>query len=334
MKAVAIYSHGELDQLKYVTDFPDPKIGPDDVLVRIRATSYNYHDIFDRRGMPGIRLPFPFIMGMDFAGEVVECGSNVQGWAIGSRVLVDPRGADAYAPGTIGHGGLAEYYAANASRLIALPDTISFEEAAALPVAYGTALRMVETIGQVKAGEKVLLLGASGGVGVCALMLCKMAGAEVIACGSSEEKGVRLKQLGADHFINYATEDFEKATNRLVGRPSRANKSAGVDVVINYTGGDTWVPSIRTLKQYGRVLTCGATAGFDPVEDIRHIWTYERQIKGSNGWQRSDLLKLIDLVTSKKLAVLIEGRFPLTESAEAMRVMEDRKVFGKIVVTQ
>lgn len=332
MKAIAIYAHGGPEQLKLVPDFPDPVLDPNKVLVRIRATSLNYHDIFDRRGMPGIRLPFPFIMGMDFAGEVAELGSNVTGWKVGDRVLVDPRGGNAYGEDSTGHGGLAEYYTADASRLIALPDEMSYEEAAALPVAYGTAYRMVQTIGKVKAGERVLILGASGGVGVCALMLCKMAGAEVIACGSSAEKGQRLRELGADHFINYAEEDFEKATHSLVGRPGRTNKQSGVDVVINYTGGDTWVPSIRTLKQYGRLLTCGATAGFDPKEDIRHIWTFERQILGSNGWQRSDLTALIDLVLSKKLKVLIDGVYPLDETVAAMRVMEDRQVFGKILV--
>lgn len=191
---------------------------------------------------------------------------------------------------------------------------------------------MIETIGQVKAGEKILILGASGGVGVAVLLLCKMAGAEVIACGSTDEKGKRLKQLGADHFINYSKEDFEVVTHQLAGRPSLAQKNNGVDVVINYTGGDTWVPSIRTLKLRGRILTCGATAGFDPKEDLRHIWTFERQVRGSNGWQRSDLLKLLDLVKTNKLKVLIEGRFPLAESALAMKIMEDRKVFGKIVV--
>ncbi|ALM82275.1 zinc-binding dehydrogenase [Bordetella sp. N] len=334
MRAVVIRAHGGNEQLLLETNYPPPKVGPGDVLVRVLATSINYHDVFTRRGMPGIAYHFPVIMGMDIAGEVVEVGPEVSGWKKGDRVLVDP--STRAEPGHIpdhAYGGLGEYYSARWHQLIALPDEISFEQAAALPVAYGTALRMVHTIGQVKAGESVLLLGASGGVGVCALQLAKIYGAEVIAAGSSDAKGEKLIELGADHFINYAREDFEAAVNKLYGRPGRKRPQAGVDVVINYTGGDTWVPSIRTLKHRGRLLTCGATAGFDPKEDIRHIWTFERQILGANGWAREDLLELLTLVRDGRLKVLIDRVLPLDQTAEAFRLLEDREVFGKVIVT-
>lgn len=334
MKAVAIYAHGGNEQLRLEQNFPDPVVGAGDVLVRTRATSINYHDVFTRRGMPGITYPFPVVMGMDVAGEVVEVGAGVEDWKVGDRVLVDP--STKAEPGHVkreDNGGLSELHLARWHQLIRLPDGVSFEDAAALPVAYGTALRMVNTIGHISKGERVLILGASGGVGVCAVQLAKLYGAEVIAAGSSDEKGRRLIALGADHYINYAAEDFEKAIYARYGKPSRKNLNGGVDVVINYTGGDTWVPSIRTLTHRGRLLTCGATAGFDPKEDIRHIWTFERQILGANGWARSDLVELLNLVQDGRLKVLIDRVLPLEETAEAFRILEDREVFGKVIVT-
>ena len=334
MKAVAIYAHGGPEQLRLQDDFPDPVVREGDVLVRTRATSINYHDVFTRRGMPGIVYPFPVIMGMDVAGEIVEVGPGVANWKVGDRVLVDP--STRAEPDHVkdeSNGGLAELHVARWHQLIKLPDDVSFEDAAALPVAYGTALRMVHTIGHVSAGERVLILGASGGVGVCAVQLAKLYGAEVIAAGSSDEKGERLLALGADHFINYSREDFEKAIHARYGRPGRKRPDAGVGVVINYTGGDTWVPSIRSLKHGGRLLTCGATAGFDPKEDIRHIWTFERQILGANGWAREDLIELLELVRSGRLKILLDRVLPLSQTAEAFRLLEDREVFGKVIVT-
>src|SRR5262249_29870298 len=190
MRAAVIYQHGGPGSIALATDFPDPSPGPGDVVVRIRATSLNYHDIFTRRGMPGIKVPMPCIMGLDFAGDIVEVGADVEGFARGDRVLIDP--VDRVGPGgLIGemwHGGLAELARVPAHHLVRLPDDVGYEAAACLPVAYGTALRMMYTIGQVKAGDKVLILGASGGVGTCCVQLAKNAGCEVIACASSPDK--------------------------------------------------------------------------------------------------------------------------------------------------
>ncbi|MBI3515431.1 MAG: zinc-binding dehydrogenase [Proteobacteria bacterium] len=336
MKAMVLREHGGMDNLRLETDFPDPKIGDGDVLLRVKACSLNYHDVFTRRGMPGIKVPLPAIMGLDVAGEIAALGPGVEGWAIGDRVLVDPiNRVEGGLMGETIHGGLAELCRARAHQLIRIPAEISDAQAAALPVAYGTALRMMYTNGGVKAGETVLILGASGGVGVCCVMLAKLVGAAVVACAGSDAKAARLKAIGADHVINYTERDFVEAVHALYGKPNRrgAGATRGVDVVVNYTGGDTWIKSMRCLKVGGRLLTCGATAGYNPPEDIRFIWTFELKVCGSNGWTRQDIAQLFELVAARKLEVLIDHTYPLAEAREALRVIEDREVFGKVVVT-
>ena len=176
-----------------------------------RASSLNYHDVFTRRGMPGIKVPMPLIMGLDVAGEIAAVGPGVSGWSVGDRVLVDPiNRVEGGLMGETMHGGLAELCRARAHQLIRIPDDVSFVDAAALPVAYGTAQRMMVYQRQRAAGEKVLILGASGGVGVCCVQLAKQPGAIVIACASTPAKLDRLRALGADHVVNYAERDFVK----------------------------------------------------------------------------------------------------------------------------
>lgn len=336
MRAVVLREHGNNDKLQFVADYPTPQAGPGDVILRVRASSINYHDVFTRRGMPGIKVPLPVIIGLDVAGEIVEIGQDVEGWGLGDRVLVDP--INRVEGGLMGEtidGGLAEFCRARAHQLIRIPDNVTFEQAAALPVAYGTAIRMMNTVGQIRAGEKVLILGASGGVGVCCVQLAKLAGAYVIACAGSDEKGRRLMAMGADEIILYTQDDFMKVVHERHGKPQRrrSSESGGVDVVVNFTGGDTWVKSLRCLRLGGRLLTCGATAGYSPPEDIRFIWTFELQIRGSNGWEPEDIAKLFALVESGKLQVLIDKSFPLERGMDAVRVIEERAVFGKVVVT-
>src|SRR5215469_6765061 len=335
MKAVVLRQHGE-GGLRYETDFPDPAPGAGDVVVRVRAASLNYHDIFTRRGMPGITIPMPAIMGLDVAGGIAALGQGVAGWKIGDRVLGDPiNRVEGGLTGETVHGGLAEYCRLRAHQLIAIPDRVGFEAAAASPCAYGTARRMMVTKGHVAAGEKVLILGASGGVGVCCVQLAKLAGAAVIAATSSAEKAARLRALGADDIIDYAREDFVEAVYARYGKPARRGPGSdrGVDVVVNYTGGDTWTKSLRVLRVGGRLLTCGATAGYDPPEDIRFIWTFELQILGSNGWAREDVTALLELVQRGRLEAAIDEVFPLERAAEALARLENRQVFGKLVVT-
>ncbi len=335
MKACVLREHGE-GGLRYETDFPDPAPGEGDVVVRVRAASLNYHDVFTRRGMPGIRIAMPAIMGLDVAGEIAAIGPGVTGWKLGDRVVGDP--INRVEGGLVGetvHGGLAEYCRLRAHQLVAIPQGVSFEQAAALPCAYGTARRMMHTNGHVAAGEKVLILGASGGVGVCCVQLTKAAGATVIAATSSPEKAARLRALGADHTIDYAAEDFVKQVQALYGKPVRRGPGSdnGVDVVVNYTGGDTWTRSLRVLKVGGRMLTCGATAGYDPPEDIRFIWTFELQILGSNGWAREDIAALLDMVRAGRLEAVVDATFPLERAPEALDRLEQRQVFGKLVIT-
>jgi alcohol dehydrogenase len=330
---VTVREHGGLDRLRLEADFPDPCPGPGEVVVAVRATSLNYHDVFTLRGMPGIRIPMPAIMGLDVAGEVAEVGDGVEDWKPGDRVLVDP--IDRVKGGLMGetiHGGLAERCRAGAHQLIPIPAGVSFPAAAALPVAYGTAHRMMVTQGRVAAGERVLILGASGGVGTCCLFLAKLAGATVVACGSSEAKLERLRKLGADHVIDYSRSDFMTEVHARFGKPHRRGVEGGVDVVVNFTGGDTWVPSLRCLRRGGRLLTCGATAGFDPRTDIRYIWTFELQVLGSNGWTPDDLVTLLRMVDERRLAPVIDRVLPLREAPEGLRLLAEREVIGKVIV--
>jgi alcohol dehydrogenase len=334
MRAMVLREHGGMDKLALETSFPDPVAGPGDVVLRVRACSLNYHDVFTRRGMPGIKIDMPAIMGLDVAGEVAAIGPGVEGWASGDRVLVDP--VNRVEGGLMGetiHGGLAELCRARAHQLVRIPEGVSYAQAAALPVAFGTALRMMGTNGHVKAGETVLILGAAGGVGVCCVALAKMWGATVIACASSKDKLDYLRGLGADMLVNYTQQDFVTAVTERCGKPHRRSYDGGVDVVVNYTGGDTWVKSLRCLKRGGRLLTCGATAGFDPKEDIRFIWTFELKLLGSNGWSREDIHALLEMVRAGRLPVPIDRTLPLEEAKEALRLLEDREVIGKVIVS-
>ena len=335
MRAMVLYEHGGVENLTYERSYRDPTPGPGDVILRMRACALNYHDVFTRKGMPGIKVPLPIILGNDAAGDVAALGPDVTGFAVGDRVLVDP--IERVKGGLLGEtmdGGLGELIRVPAYMLVRLDPAVSYAEAAALPVAYGTAHKMMLSRGQIKAGEKVLILGASGGVGTCCVQLAKEAGCTVIACASSDDKLQRLKALGADIGINYATTDWVAECRRLFGRAHVYDKtSGGIDVVVNFTGGDTWVKSLKVLKRDGRLLTCGATAGYDPPEDIRFIWTFELNIIGSNGWRREDVTALLEMVKARKLTPAIHPqRFAIEDARAAMALLDDRGVIGKVIV--
>ncbi|MCC6210488.1 MAG: SDR family NAD(P)-dependent oxidoreductase [Burkholderiales bacterium] len=333
MRAMVIHRHGTLEELTWEPAWPDPAPGPGEVVVKVAVCTLNYHDLFTLRGMPGIKVPMPIVMGIDVAGEVAALGSGVSGWRLGQRVLIDPADRENIKLlGEVLDGGLAEYVKVPAAQLIALPEDVSFEAAAALPVAYGTAYRMMQARGAIRPGEKVLILGASGGVGTCCVQLAKLAGAHVIAAASTPEKLARLAALGADEGIDYAATDFSREAIRRHGKPRIFGASGGVDVVVNFTGGDTWVPSLKCIKRGGRLLTCGATAGHDPAEDIRYIWTFEISVVGSNGWDRSDLLALLELVRAGKLKPVVETRLPLRDARQGFRMLMERRAFGKIAI--
>lgn len=333
MKAVVLEQHGGLEQLKFNPDFPEPVIQDGHVVIRVRATSFNYHDVFTVRGMPGIKVPLPMIIGLDMAGEILEVGAGITGWKAGDRVLVNPLNRKKGLMGEMMHGGLAEKCLVAEHQLIRMPDGVSFEDAASLPVAYGTAHRMIITHKTIKSGDKVLVLGASGGVGTGSVILAKMLGAEVIACASSEDKIRRLKELGADHAIDYKKTDFSKWAVEKFGKPQRRTYEGGVDVVINFTGGDTWAPTLRCVKRGGKILVCGATAGYDPKEDLRYIWSFELQVIGSNSFYDDNLQALMALIQEGKMKPVIDNVLPLERAAEGLRLIETREVFGKVVVT-
>ncbi len=329
MRAAVIHAHGGIEVLR-IEDVPSPTVGPGQILVAVKACGLNYLDVFVRRGMPGLPVTFPRITGGDIAGVVHEVGPGVTAVAAGQRVLLDPaielpdgRGG---ALGEHTNGGLAEYIAVPAEKAIPLPDEVSFEQAAALPIAYGTARRMMVTRGGVTAGEHVLVLGASGGVGTACVQIARMLGCIVYAAASSPDKLTRLKALGADVLLNYAEDpEFHRQARRLTG-------GKGVDVVVNYTGGDTWVRSLKALRHGGRLLTCGATAGYDPPEDIRYIWTRELTIIGADGWRRDDLLFLVEALRTGQMVAVIDRVLPLEQVAEGHRLLEDREVFGKVII--
>lgn len=333
MKATIIRQHGSTGELSFVSDWPQPIAGAGEVVVKVRACSLNYHDVFTLRGMPGIKVPMPIIMGIDLAGEIESVGPNVGDWKVGDRVVVDPEDRINHRLlGEMLNGGLAQYCVVAEHMLLQLPDAVSFAEAAALPVAYSTAYRMMMTQGKIQAGEKVVILGAAGGVGSCCVQLAKLAGAHVVVAASSQEKLDLLISIGADEGINYTTEKFSDAIIKKFGKPRVRGPGGGVDVIVNFTGGDTWVSSLKCLKRGGRMLTCGATAGFDPKTDIRYIWTFELNILGSNSWQRDDLKSVLELVASKKLKPVIGQVFPLSKTKEAFELLEARKAFGKVLV--
>ena len=332
MKALVLRRHGDLQDLEVATDYPVPQAVDGHVVIRVKASSFNYHDVFTMRGMPGIKVPLPVIVGLDMAGEIAEVGTGVAPWKVGDRVLVNPLNKKKGLMGEMLDGGMAEYCLVAADQLVAMPDGVSFAEAASLPVAYGTAHRMLITHNTIRKGDRVLVLGASGGVGTGCVILAKLLGAEVIACASSEDKLRRLKDMGADEAINYKTVDFSKWAVEKYGKPQRRSYEGGVDVVINFTGGDTWVPSLRCIKRGGKLLVCGATAGHDPKEDLRYVWTFEINIVGSNSFYDDDLKGLMKLIQEGKMRPMIDKVLPLEQAAEGLRMIRDREVVGKVVV--
>ncbi len=323
MKAALIIKHGDRSNV-VVGEYPKPEIGEKEVLIAVKACSLNHLDIFVRRGIPGRTLPLPHISGGDVAGEVVEVGSAVTSVKAGDRVLVDPS-IHGKALGEDLTGGLAEYVGVPAENCIPIPDGISYEQAASLPIAYGTAYRMLISRGQLKLGEKILILGASGGVGTAAVQIAKLAGATVIAAAGSDSKLEQLRKLGADEVINYNKEDYSKKTWEFTGKK-------GADVVVDYSGKETWTKSILCTRKGGRVLTCGATSGFEAITDLRYVWVREITILGSNMWQQEDLKSLLDLVQQGKLTPIIDRVLPIEEIQEAHRVIEEREIFGKVIV--
>ena len=325
MKALVLRRHGGLNDLEVVDNYQIPRATEGHVVIRVRASSFNYHDVFTVRGMPGIKVPLPVVIGLDMAGEIAEVGDDVSGFKRGDRVLVNPLDKKKGLMGEMLDGGMAEYCLVAADQLVAMPAHVTFEEAASLPVAYGTAHRMLITHDTIRKGERVLVLGASGGVGTGCVILAKHLGAEVIACASSADKMKRLKELGADEVINYMNVDF-------VGEILKRTKKRGVDLVVEHVGGDFLEKSIRCLTRGGRVVTVGGTKSYDCKVPVNYIFHKELQIIGSNSATKHNLEVMMPLLGGGKLKTVIDRVFPLQEAADAHRYLESGKQFGKVVL--
>lgn len=325
MRVIALRQHGGIEQLQ-LDRWPTPSVAENEALVEVKACGLNYMDVFVMRGMPDLHTEMPRIPGGDIAGIVREVGKNVSAEWVGKRVVLFPRFPGGGVLGEHGNGGLCELIAVDQRQLIAIPDGVDFESAAALPIAYGTSHRMLFTRGKVRAGEKILILGASGGVGVSCLQFAKMAGMEVFACTSTEEKGRKLKELGADHIINYVeSSEFSRALWSASGKK-------GVDVAVNFTGGDTWIQTQRCMAVGGRILTCGSTAGHMCEIDVRFLWHRETEIIGSRAYVPEDIVACLDHVASGRLKPVIETVLRLEEAMKGVSLIEDRRIFGKVIV--
>jgi NADPH:quinone reductase-like Zn-dependent oxidoreductase len=340
MKAVVFDQHGGPEVLQ-LRDVPDPKTGPGHVLIEVKATSINHIDIFLRRGMPGVKVPMPKIVGSDAAGIIRELGTGVSGLTVGQRVTINPGiscghcefcaagfGSQCVSYSMVGEsrdGAYAQLISVPAHIVLPIPDALSFEDAAAAPLVFLTAWSMMVGKGNIRPGEDVLILGAGAGVGTAAIQIAKMAGCRVFVTASSEEKLRRAKELGADFLINYSTNEFDKSIRDLTNR-------RGVDVVVDYVGADTWVRSLRSARRGGRVLTCGATTGFAPQTDLRQIFFRQVQVIGSTMGSQREFLDVMKCVFRGQLKPVIDRVLPLSEARKGHELIEQRAVFGKIVL--
>ncbi|MBI4587960.1 MAG: zinc-binding dehydrogenase [Candidatus Rokubacteria bacterium] len=340
MKALLFRQFGGPEVLQY-EDVPDPKIGPHEVLVKVRACALNHLDLWVRNGLPLLQTPLPFWTGSDIAGDVVEVGADVQGVEAGDRVAVNPNltcgrcdyclmGEDPLcdAFGIIGEhcrGGLAEYVSVDARNVLRLPDAIPYEGAAAFILANMTAWRMLVTQAQLRAGEDLLILGVGGGVSSAAVGIGKLAGARVWVTSSSDDKLERAKALGADEGINYAREDWARAVWEQTGK-------RGVDVVLENVGAATWTGSLRVLAKGGRLVTCGATSGPKGETDIRLVFWRQLRIIGSTMANRKEFGDVMRELFRGTLKPLVDRVFPLRDGAEAQRLLAEGRQFGKLVL--
>ncbi len=340
MKALAFNEHGGLEKLKY-QDVPDPKIGPEEVLIKVRACALNHLDLFVREGLPGLKLPLPFWSGCDIAGDVVEVGAEVQGVSVGDRVAVNPnitcgrceycvQGEDSLCVsyGIVGEhacGGLAEYVKVDGRNVLRLPDAISYEGAAAFILVSMTAWRMLVTRAELRPGEDLLILGVGGGVSSAALQIGKLSGARVWVTSSSDEKLERAKALGADECINYAMEDWAKVVLEKTGK-------RGVDVVLENVGAATWKGSLRVLTKGGRLVTCGATTGAIGETDIRVVFWKQLKIIGSTMANRREFNQVMTQLFRGTLKPVVHRVLPLKNGVEAQRMLAEGKQFGKLVL--
>ncbi len=340
MKAIVYETQGGPEVLRY-KDVPEPQIGPYEVLVRVRACALNHLDLWLRMGLPNLPVPLPHIPGSDIAGEVAKIGDKVTNVKVGERVLLQPGiscgqcasclcGQDSMCPtytlfGQGVDGGCAEYVKSPAVNCVPIPEKLSFEEAAAFPLVSLTAWHMLIGRAKLQPAETVLVLGAGSGVGSAAIQIAKAAGARVIATAGNDAKLEKARELGADAVINHTTQKIADEVKRLTNR-------RGVEVVFEHVGQATWDSSIRSLAVGGRLVTCGATTGFDGAINIAYLFTRHLTILGSFMGSKAELLSALELLRRGLLKPVIDVVMPLEKCAEAHIRMENRELFGKIVL--
>ena len=341
MKAVRFHEHGGPDVLRY-EEAPDPVAAPGGIVVRVRACALNHLDLWQRRGLDRVRIPFPHISGADVAGEIHAVGDGVAGLSRGDRVMLQPglscgrcprclAGEDNFCDqydvlGYQSDGGYAELVAVPAVNAIRLPEAIDFVAAAAFPLSFLTAWHMLHARAQLVEGETVLVIAPGSGVGQAAVQLARAAGARVIATAGGEAKAKLGRSIGAEAVIDHYRDDVVARVRELTNR-------RGVDVVIEHVGAATWERSVRALARGGRLVTCGATTGHAATLDLRHLFARQLSVLGSYMGGKPELLRASELFFRGVVRPVVDRTFPLSETAQAQRFLESSSQFGKVVLT-
>ncbi len=341
MKAVVIYEHGGVDKLSY-DEVPDPTLTPSGVLVEVKACALNHLDVWVRRGLPHLKLSYPHVLGSDVAGVVREVGAEVDGIEPGTKVIVSPGitcGVCRWCLGGMDNlcrdykilgentpGGCAELVCVPKENIIPMPEGLAFEEAAALPLVFLTAWHMLVVRAGLRLGETVLVHAAGSGVGSAAVQIAKLHEATVIVTAGSEEKLQKARDvLGADHCINYRRQDFEREVKRIT-------EGRGVDVIVDHVGDVNWDKNIRALTMGGRLVICGATAGWEGRTDLRHVFFRRLTLLGSTMGTKGDLWEVIRHVEAGRLKPVVHEVLPMSRARDGHLLLESRKVFGKVVL--
>ena len=340
MKAVTFSQHGGPEVLKY-SENAEPKVNAGEVLVRVRACALNHLDLWVRRGLPGVLIPLPHTPGSDIAGEVAKVGEMVKRVSVGQKVLLAPgiscgqcaqcvAGADNLCRkytlfGYMVDGGCAEYVKSPEVNVISIPGDLSFDEAAAVPLVFLTAWHLLMGRAYLQPGEDLLVLGAGSGVGSAAIQIGKLIGARVIATAGSAAKLAKARDLGADEVIDHSRQDIAAEVKRLTAK-------RGVDVVFEHVGTATWEASVASLAVGGRLVTCGATTGYEARIDIRHLFSKQLSVLGSYMGSKAELHAVVKLIGQRKLRAVIDRTLPLADCARAHELLEKREQFGKIVL--
>jgi len=341
MKAVFFKEHGGVDKLIY-GNRPTPKPGPGEVLIRVKACALNHLDIWLRRGIPGLSLPLPHILGSDVAGVVQKISPDIHTVSVGQKVMVAPglscgfcpaclSGQDHLCPhfdilGQIHPGGYAQYVTVPAANLIPMPGHLSFIEAATFPLVFLTAWHMVVTLAQIRDGETILVQAGGSGVGTAAIQVAKLWKTRVITTVGSDAKARKAKALGADHVIQYRKKNFLTEVRRLTNKK-------GVDVVVEHVGPATFEKSFLCLANNGRMTVCGATTGAAIQLPLRSLFSRNIKIFGCRMGTRRGLVEAVSQLAAHQLKPIVDRVFPLRKAAAAHTHMEERKNFGKIVLS-